>query len=386
VNPIVQFLTALGQAFAAITLYGDEHPMRLAAMMRLIASIEATLADGVPVRLSFIDGDVIAGARPLSELRGWDWGNRLSAGGIQRIEIGAPAPSATDVDAMLTEMRARMAAPAGSPRQWECGTIRLGPLTVAGARETGTALAEPTNVPVVPEGLTPELDAATFVLRRVADGYAVPIPEVDTVVHAMSLAVRHDDALVLPLFSPRRLDEYPQTHACNVSMLAIGLSDALGLSDADARAIGAAAFLHDIGNVKLPKRLFTKTGDLTKADRALIATHPREGARILSATGAGHALAATVAYEHHIWFNGRGGYPEFAFPRTTHYASRMVHICDIYDALCSRRPHRPAWSRDEALNLVKTLAGLELDPSIAATFIRMVSAASPVSGIVADAA
>ena len=114
-------------------------------------------------------------------------------------------------------------------------------------------------------GVTPELDAAWFVMSRVADGHPAPMAEVDAVVYAMALAMRRDNALALPLFTLRKLDEYPATHACNVSMPAIGLSEALGLSDGDARAIGAPAFRHNVGNAKLPKRLFTKTGDLTKA-------------------------------------------------------------------------------------------------------------------------
>jgi putative two-component system response regulator len=101
-----------------------------------------------------------------------------------------------------------------------------------------------------------------------------------------------------------------------------------------------------------------------------------EGAKILSARGVGNGLASTVAYEHHIWYNGIGGYPGFAFPRTTHYASRIVHVCDIYDALCSRRPYRDAWSREKALGVLESIAGTELDPAITAAFVRMASAAT----------
>ena len=104
-------------------------------------------------------------------------------------------------------------------------------------------------------------------------------------------------------------------------------------------------------------------------------SHPVEGAKILSHRGSGNALASTVAYEHHIWFNGQGGYPSVSFRRDAHFASRIVHVCDVYDALCSKRPYRDAWSQVRALDLLRNLQGTELDPVIFPSFERMVQRA-----------
>jgi putative nucleotidyltransferase with HDIG domain len=235
-------------------------------------------------------------------------------------------------------------------------------------------------------GLGAELEAIGFVHDEVATGHEVPMAEVEAIVHGLALTVRREQDVVLPLLDLRTFDEYTTTHSCNVAMLSLGLSEALGLSDSDSRAIGTAALLHDIGKVRLPQELLTKPGKLTAEERRLIETHPVEGARILSARGIGHGLAATVAYEHHIWYNGQGGYPGFAFPRTTHYASRIVHVCDIYDALCSKRPYRDAWSREKALRLIDSIAGTELDPAIAAEFVRMATAATEHRHTMADEA
>jgi putative nucleotidyltransferase with HDIG domain len=221
-----------------------------------------------------------------------------------------------------------------------------------------------------------EIAAVGYVHDEVAHGHDVPMAEVEAIVHGLALTIRREQDVVLPLLDLRTFDEYTTTHSCNVSMLSIGLSEALGLSDSDARAIGTAALLHDIGKMKLPQDLLTKPGKLSEAERRLIETHPVEGARILSTRGLGNGLAATVAYEHHIWYNGKGGYPQFGFARATHYASRIVHVCDIYDALCSRRPYRDAWPRDKALALIESIAGVELDPAIVATFVTMVRGAT----------
>jgi HD-GYP domain-containing protein (c-di-GMP phosphodiesterase class II) len=115
-----------------------------------------------------------------------------------------------------------------------------------------------------------------------------------------------------------------------------------------------------------------------------------EGARILSARGQGNALAATVAYEHHIWENGEKGYPLMSFTRRCHYASRLVHVCDVYDALSTRRPYRDAWPREKALGLLAEQAGTEMDPHMVRAFLSLSEKANetrtPLVGPVADGA
>ena len=277
---------------------------------------------------------------------------------------------------MLIEMRARMAASPESVGQWASGPIQFGTLVVNEERPDGKIIVDSVVDALHFSGLGAELEAIGFVHEEVFAGRDVPMAEVETVVHGLALTIRREQDVLLPLLDLRTFDEYTTTHSCNVAMLSIGLAEALGLSDGDARAIGTAALLHDIGKMRLPQDVLTKPGKLSAEERLLIETHPVEGARILSARGIGNGLAATVAYEHHIWYDGRGGYPGFAFPRTTHYASRIVHVCDIYDALCSRRPYRDAWSREKALALIQSVAGTELDPAIAAAFVKMAAGAT----------
>ncbi|HEU5040134.1 MAG TPA: HD domain-containing phosphohydrolase, partial [Gemmatimonadales bacterium] len=84
-------------------------------------------------------------------------------------------------------------------------------------------------------------------------------------------------------------------------------------------------------------------------------------------------LAAAVAYEHHLCLDGRG-YPKLHYPRAAQYASRLVHVCDVYDALRTRRPYRDAWSSGEALEYIRARSGAEFDPVIAGAFIEMMRA------------
>ena len=98
--------------------------------------------------------------------------------------------------------------------------------------------------------------------------------------------------------------------------------------------------------------------------------HPIEGARIILEREKRLDLAAVVAYEHHIMLNG-GGYPSLHFQRECHYASRLVHVCDVYDALCTNRPYRDAWMAEVALAYLEERSGVEFDADITMGFVSM---------------
>lgn len=81
-------------------------------------------------------------------------------------------------------------------------------------------------------------------------------------------------------------------------------------------------------------------------------------------------LAAVVAYEHHILLNGEG-YPAMRFRRDCHFGSKLVHVCDVYDALRTTRPYRDAWPQDRTVAYLEGRSGVEFDPELVGAFIRM---------------
>ncbi len=97
--------------------------------------------------------------------------------------------------------------------------------------------------------------------------------------------------------------------------------------------------------------------------------HPVDGARIILQSDEELDLAATVAYEHHIMING-GGYPAMHYKRECAQASRLVHVCDVFDALSTRRPYRDAWPFEKTMGYLEDRSGVEFDPDIVTTFIR----------------
>lgn len=373
-NGASEFLVALGQALAAMSLYATDHVMRTTASVRVYESMRALLTERGVIRFTFLHGDAVVGARVLSELRTWDWSRKLSAAGIQRIEIDVvPPPTDADLQQFLQALHQRLQTKDGTAmttiavRGFRAGSLATGDDSAdeqAAARmEDGTLIGAPV--------LTEETDAVRWIHDEMAGGKATPLAEVEGVVHGLAAALHRDQQVLMPLLTLKSFDQYTTTHSCNVSMLSMGLAEQLGFAAADVRAVGTAALLHDIGKVHVPVEILVKPGKLTDAEMDIMRSHAAEGARMLGARGRGHALAAVVAYEHHIWTNGQGGYPGLRYPRRCHYASRVVHVCDLYDALSTRRPYREAWPRERTFALLKDRSGIEVDLEIVEAFMAM---------------
>jgi putative nucleotidyltransferase with HDIG domain len=181
---------------------------------------------------------------------------------------------------------------------------------------------------------------------------------------------------VLPLLQIRRYDEYTTTHSLNVCVLSMALAEWVGMGARDVRAFGTAGLLHDIGKTRIPTEILNKAGRLEPSEREIMNRHPAEGAKIIIETEEKLDLAAVVAYEHHIMVNG-GGYPKFDYPRECHQASKLVHVCDVYDALRTNRPYRAAWAAPKVLSYLEERSGTEFDPEATRAFVKMMAEWEP---------
>ncbi|HEY6509765.1 MAG TPA: HD domain-containing phosphohydrolase, partial [Vicinamibacterales bacterium] len=171
------------------------------------------------------------------------------------------------------------------------------------------------------------------------------------------------------LLKLKEFDQYTTTHSLNVAVLSMGLAEAVGCRPRDVRAIGVAGLLHDIGKIRIPLEVLTKPGKLSDDERAIMNQHPIDAARIIMQSHDDLEMAATVAYEHHVMLNG-GGYPAMHYTRECTMASRLVHVCDVYDALSTKRPYRDAWPAEKTYAYLEERAGTEFDPALVAAFLR----------------
>lgn len=370
----VRFLHAFAQTVGTMALYRPGHPARERAIDTANDALLRLLETQPRPQFTFLADEVVYGSEPLRELAKWDWARRLADAGIQRLEFDREVER-DDLENFLEEVAARLTLSivrTAEARQLRGTRIRFGSVGLQGAErlteeEPWPGAEEP---PVFASALLEEADTLRWLHEQVHDAGRLHLAEAETVVRSLAVAMHGDRDIVIPLLQLRNFDEYTTTHALNVSVLAMALSEYLGLGSRDVRTFGVAGLLHDIGKVRIPHEILTKPGRLTDEERAIINSHTVEGARIILQTQAQLDLAAVVAYEHHIMIDG-GGYPTMRYRRDCHYASRIVHVCDVYDALRTKRPYRDAWEAERVLSYVEERAGTEFDAHIAAQFVAM---------------
>lgn len=365
----VPFLTSMGQVMATMSLYNEGHPARERALQQSHESVLLLLESDGECRFSFLSGEVVFGNRVLRELKDWEWSGRLSGIGIERLEFIPPVTLA-DYERFITLVYDRLKGEAQSallaPKQSPTG-IRYGRISLGG--ESIEQLADKA-VTTVPYTLHEELAGIGWIHEQVQLTDDLPLVETETIVRSLALAMHQEGQVVLPLLELKRYDQYTTTHVSNVAVLTMGLAEYLGYPPREVRVLGVAALLHDIGKVKVPTEILLKPGKYTPEERKVIETHPVEGARIIMLRHRNMELAATVAYEHHINLDG-SGYPQYVYPRDAHFASKLVHVCDIYDALCANRPYRDAFPPEQALKIVEDSSGRHLDPDLVNAFATM---------------
>jgi putative nucleotidyltransferase with HDIG domain len=367
----VRFLSSLAQALSTMALYQEGHPAREKALDNAYEQLVALQRHDPTARFSFLGAEVIYGDRSLRELREWDWGSRLAAAGIQRIEL-LPGVSRAEYETFLGDVMARLTlstVDTSEVRQTRTSNIRYGTVGVRGTVGS-TAPDEALPTATIKYTLGEEAAAVRWLHGEVEHRGELPLVEAEAVVRSLSVAMHGESQVVIPLLELKEFDQYTTTHSMNVSVLAMALAEFMELGKRDVRSYGVAGLLHDLGKVRIPRDILVKPGRLTPDERAIMNRHPADGARIIFASDKQLDLAAVVAYEHHIMLNG-GGYPALHYGRECHRASRLVHVCDVYDALRTRRPYRDAWESERALSYIESRAGTEFDPDVAAAFCSM---------------
>ena len=353
-----------------MTLYPEGHPLRESALDGAFEHLDG-LTGGPTGRptFTFLEDEVVYGRESLRELKSWGFGLRLVAAGIQRLEFERKV-SREEFEGLLQEILARLTLATidtGEGRQMRSIGARFG--SVGLQLPDGDENEAPVERTRLALSLGDEADTFRRLQSDVQSLGSVPLLEAEAVVRSLSVAMHGDSRFVLPLLELKEFDQYTTTHSLNVAVLSLGLAEALGFAQKEIRAIGVAGLLHDIGKTRIPIEILTKPGKLTEHERAIMNSHPVDGARIILRSEDELEMAAAVAYEHHVMLNG-GGYPSMHYNRECTIASRLVHVCDVFDALSTKRPYRDAWLTEKTVAYLEERAGLEFDPDIAAAFLR----------------
>jgi hypothetical protein len=163
---------------------------------------------------------------------------------------------------------------------------------------------------------------------------------------------------------------YPDAHAIGVARCSLRIAAQLEVEEQVKRAVAHGALLHDVGKLRISKRILAKAGPLTRRERLRIREHPLEGQRIVG-TEVDRPVAEVVTGHHERWDGG--GYPRGLAGEDIPLAARVVAVADAYLAMCEDRPYRARLTEREALRELQECAGSQFDPACVQALVAVVS-------------
>jgi putative nucleotidyltransferase with HDIG domain/PAS domain S-box-containing protein len=164
-------------------------------------------------------------------------------------------------------------------------------------------------------------------------------------------------------------DRETEGHTQRVTEMTLRLARALGMSDKELSHARRGALLHDIGKMGVTDAILLKPGPLTDEEWDIMRQHPQFAYEMLSPI-AYLRPALDIPYCHHEKWDGTG-YPRGLKGEEIPLAARIFAVVDVWDALRSDRPYRPAWPKEKALEHIRAGSGTHFDPKVVEAFLEM---------------
>jgi len=167
-------------------------------------------------------------------------------------------------------------------------------------------------------------------------------------------------------------EDYVVSHNVNVGVLSMYLGLKIGLSTVELQRLGIAALLHDVGKMFLDPKILNKAGKLTDEEHKMINQHTSYSYKYIKESYHIHTSTYLGILYHHEKIDG-SGYPKGKKGKDIPLFSRIIAICDVYDALTSNRPNRPPLLPSEAMEFMMANGNTSFDMELLKTFTRIVS-------------
>lgn len=167
-------------------------------------------------------------------------------------------------------------------------------------------------------------------------------------------------------------DQHTQGHTERVRDMAVAIGEEKGLTEDALEALRTASMLHDIGKLAVPDYILSKPAQLTEEEMKKVQTHTLVGAAILEPVKFPWPVVPIVR-SHHEWYNGTG-YPDGLAGDSIPLGALILAVADVYDALLSHRPYRPAMTVQQAVAFMRERSGTQFDPEILRICFRILSA------------
>ncbi len=207
-------------------------------------------------------------------------------------------------------------------------------------------------------------------------GRAIDVQTVEATVSGCVKSITHNPDAMMWLAKLRSVDAYTSEHSFNVGLLAITFGRHLGLAEEDLQKLGVAGMLHDIGKMRTPTEILNKEGGLTPEEFKIMREHTTHGRDILMAHKTVNANTVDVAFAHHETLDGKG-YPRNVKGKGLSEFTKIVTICDVYDALTSERCYKSGKSSVEAFRILYGGRAKQFDENLVTEFIECIGLYPP---------
>ena len=171
-------------------------------------------------------------------------------------------------------------------------------------------------------------------------------------------------------------DENTCIHSMNVAINAVTLGINMGFNTVRLNNLAVGAMLHDIGKSRIPIEVLNKSGKLTSQEWELMKKHPEYGYQMLDKDILIPATVKAIAYQHHENWDG-SGYPRGLKGHNIYGLASIVHICDVFDALVSKRTYKKTFSYYDTIKYLNDNKNTMFNPYYLEYFFKYVPIFKP---------
>ena len=345
----------IAAAVAMRTLYPANHPRVTQAVANILAALKGTTT------FLIVGDDLVIGQEVVRNLSlpQRQFIQALKRRGMERLTL-AEGLDVEECHAFIAALATGETAPESSAH------LIVGRVSVAFDDE-----ANKTEDDTPRELSADQIEVVRDAFARFRVDGKLPLGEIEQLVWGFIDSLSRTTRGVLPLAKLKEHDEYTFIHSVNVSLLVLAQARSFGIGGVMLHAFGMAALLHDIGKLMVPLSILNKPGKLEGDDWTVMKSHAEKGAWYLTELEGAAPLSISVAYEHHLRYDGHPNYPLLSIPRTPNLASRMTSIADAYDAMSTVRPYQQPKLRAGALEILKGRAETFYDPLLVANFVQV---------------
>lgn len=374
-----ELLARLSGARRSVTFYPRGHVVVRDNMTALMTAIEQYHNDGVDVPLIFFDNEVLLGEQLLASesvifdqlIRDMTESGQTSVTFLQGLDLDEleRAMQILSADGNAIEQLGGLEAAVATV---SIPHVLIG--TVAFARGAGD-FARPGDKGNR-DAYLHAIDAVREFGERATSSKPISVYQVRDAARSIVDNVLGNRGAMLELGGLKSHDEYTFFHSVNVTILSVALGSLISSNRRFLNSLGVGALMHDLGKMTVDLDILNKRGPLTAAEWETMRLHPVHGAEVAASMRGLDRSSIVVILEHHMRYD-LDGYPTRKPRRSQHLTSRIVALCDAYDAMTSRRSYADARPQDEAMAILAKNAGTAFDPTLVRMFAQMMGIYPP---------